>query len=106
MRVFAWHAPARTAPDRGMRFQRITAALGAVEADAGMCLAGLALILEKLGAGGVELPYPVATGQWSGHAFAARYRSDSRLRPHIARFRAWLAEEAGRTHSALARFTG
>jgi len=97
---------ARTAPDRGMRFQRITAALGAVKADAGVCLSGIALIVDQLENGEIELPYPPATGQPSAHAFTARFRPDTRTRRHIARFRAWLVEEARRTHERLAALTG
>lgn len=101
---FARNGAARTAPDRGMRFQRVTAALGAVEANAGMCLAGLALILDEVEAGTIDLPYPAATGQWSGHAFTARFRADANARPHVARFRAWLAAEGAATRDRLERF--
>lgn len=101
---FARNAAARTAPDRGMRFQRITAALSAVEADAGMCLAGVALILERIERGAIELPYSSATGRWSAHAFTARYRADTLARPHIARFRAWLATESSVMRAKLSFF--
>lgn len=97
---------ARTAPDRGMRFQRITAALGAVQANAGLCLAGVALILDQLEGGAVELPYPLATGSPSTHAFTARFRPDTHARRHIARFRAWLLEEAAKTRERLSALTG
>jgi LysR family transcriptional regulator, glycine cleavage system transcriptional activator len=93
----------RTAPDRGMRFQRITAALAAVEANAGLCLAGAALILERIDAGTIELPYPVETGKRTTHAFFARYRPDTQARRHVARFRAWLLDEARKTEDELAR---
>ncbi len=93
---------ARTAPDRGMRFQRITAALDAVAANAGPCLAGVALILDRIEAGEIALPYPPATGKRSAHAFTARYRADTHARRHIARFRAWLGDEAERTRDRLA----
>lgn len=96
---------ARTAPDRGMRFQRITAALSAVRANAGLCLAGIALILDQVDNGEIELPYPLATGQPSAHAFAARFRPDTQTRRHIARFRAWLAEESRCTCERLAALT-
>lgn len=92
----------RTAPERGIRFQRITAALGAVEADAGLCLAGAALLLERIEAGAIALPYPMATALPSGHAFSARFRSDSLQRRPVARFRSWLVEEARRTRGRLA----
>lgn len=93
---------ARTAPDRGMRFQRITAALGAVQANAGLCLAGVALILDRIESGEIEPAYPLGTGQRSAHAFTARFRPDTHARRHIARFRAWLLEEASRTGERLA----
>lgn len=92
----------RSAPDRGMRFQRITAALDAVKADAGLCLAGIALVLDQLERGAIELPYPIATGHMSAYAFTARFRADTHARRYIARFRAWLAEEAKSTGARLA----
>lgn len=95
------HEIDRTAPERGMRFQRITAALDAVSAHAGVTLCGLALLLERLDAGAFGLPYPPAMGRWSAHAFQARFRPDSDGRRHIQRFRAWLAEEARMTAHAL-----
>lgn len=95
------NAVQRSAPDRGMRFQRITAALDAVAADAGISLAGLALIADRIDGGVIGLPYSVATGRWSEHAFLARFRSDAELRPHIRRFRAWLADESRATGAWL-----
>ena len=94
---------ARTAPERGMRFQRITDALAAVEADAGLTIAGLALILERVADGRIRLPYPVQRGIWTRHAFLARFRQDAASRPHITRFREWLAQEGSATGAALAR---
>ena len=97
---------ARTAPERGMRFQRITAALGAVGADAGIALCGLALIAEEVDQGKLALPYPIATGLWGRHAFTARFRADAAARPHIARFRAWLADESRATRDGLVARVG
>lgn len=97
---------ARTAPDRGMRFQRLTAALAAVEADAGLVLAGIGLILDQIDSGRIELPYPSESGTWSGHAFIARYRPDTGGRRPIAMFRAWLAKECGETRERLAAMVG
>lgn len=94
---------ARTAPERGMRFQRITDALDAVDANAGLTLCGLALVLERVAEGRIRLPYPLGTGIRSGHAFVARYRQDAVARPHVSRFRAWLAEEGRATAAALAQ---
>ena len=97
---------ARVAPERGMRFQRISAALDAVAAHAGVTLCGLALILEKLETGGVALPYPIETGRWSQFGFIVGFRAGLEGRPHIQRFRAWLVEEARTTASELAAIVG
>lgn len=91
----------RTAPERGMRFQRIAAALDAVDADAGVTLGGLALLRERLEAKTVALPYPLETGRWSRHRFVARYRADAVGRGHVQRFRAWLVQEAEATANWL-----
>jgi len=97
---------ARTAPERGMRFRRITAALDAVAADAGVTLCGLALIGELLESGQVGLPYPVGTGRWSQHGFRARFRADIAGRRHVQRFRDWLLAESAATAAALALSVG
>lgn len=97
----AANAVTRTAPERGMRFQRIAAALDAVDADAGVSLGGLALLRERIEAGDIGLPYPLKTGRWSQHRFMARYRADAVGRGHVQRFRAWLAEEAEATAAWL-----
>ena len=94
---------ARAAPERGMRFQRIGDALDAVDADAGLTLSGIALILDRVAQGRVRLPYPVANGTWTGHAFTARFRRDANARPHIHRFREWLVEESRFTAAELLR---
>jgi len=93
----------RTAPERGMRFQRIKDALDAVDANAGLTLCGLALILERVKEAAIRLPYPVDTGIWTGNAFVARFRQDSATRPHIGRFREWLLTESRETHETLGR---
>jgi LysR family glycine cleavage system transcriptional activator len=93
----------RSAPERGMRFRRIQDVLDAVEADAGLTICGLALILERVSGGRIRLPYPAESGLWTGHAFVARFRQDAAPRPHIRRFREWLAEEGNSTAAALAR---
>jgi LysR family glycine cleavage system transcriptional activator len=96
---------ARSAPERGMRFRRITAALDAVTANAGVTLCGLALIAERLEAGDVGLPYPMLAGRRSAYGFVARFRRDVETRRHIQRFRAWLAEESRATAAWLDRAT-
>jgi LysR family glycine cleavage system transcriptional activator len=91
----------RSAPERGMRFQRITAALDAMMANAGIGLCGLALLTERLDRGEIALPFPVADGRWSEHGFVARFRPDSGGRRHIQHFRRWLAEESRLTTAWL-----
>lgn len=91
----------RSAPERGMRFRRITAALDAITADAGVALCGLALLAERLEDGAIALPYPIATGRWSDHGFVARFRPDSGGRRHVQRFRSWLEEESRETTARL-----
>lgn len=95
-----WTAAAdvvRSAPERGMRFQRITAAMDAVNANAGVALCGVALLRERLEDGTLELPYPAALGRWSEHGFVARFRADAEGRRHVQRFRTWLGDEARAT---------
>jgi LysR family glycine cleavage system transcriptional activator len=99
-------AMSRSAPDRGMRFRRISQVLDAVRADAGLAICGLALILEEILDGRLSLPFQAASGAWTSHAFRARFRSDGLTRPQIRRFRAWLMQEAAATEAALAGFVG
>lgn len=105
--VLAWPAwtaangVERSAPDRGMRFRRVTLALDAVLANAGIVLGGLALLGDQLRAGDIALPYPPSTGRWSHHAFIARFRADTEARSHVRRFRAWLLDESRATAAWL-----
>jgi len=96
---------ARSAPERGMRFRRITAALDAVDANAGLTLCGLAMLAERLEDGAVQLPFGMGAGSWSEHGFVARFRHDVASRRHIQRFREWLAEESRATAAWLERAT-
>jgi LysR family transcriptional regulator, glycine cleavage system transcriptional activator len=91
----------RTAPERGIRFQRIAPVLDAVLADAGLPICGLALAADHVDDGRLSLPFPIATGVWTEHVFQARFRGDALLRPQVRRFREWLAEQAGRTREWL-----
>lgn len=102
----AAHGIQRSAPERGMRFRRITAALDAVAADAGVTLCGLALIGDQVESGAVGLPYPIGMGRWSAHGFHARYRADSEGRRHVQRFREWLMEESRATADWMSRLVG
>src|SRR5580658_3980616 len=87
----------RTEPNRGIRFQRIKPALEAVRANAGLTICGLALLGPYIEDGSLSLPFPVSTGQWTDHAFQARFRPESLLRPQVKRFREWLVDQAAAT---------
>jgi LysR family transcriptional regulator, glycine cleavage system transcriptional activator len=93
----------RASPERGMRFQRMSSALDAVAAHAGVTLCGLAMITERLDAGEVALPFPMSAGRWSEHGFVVRFRPDVAGQKHVDRFRAWLMEEARATADRLLR---
>jgi LysR family glycine cleavage system transcriptional activator len=96
----------RTAPERGIRFQRIAPTLESIMADAGVALCGLALIGEMIDDGRVCLPFPISGGVRSEHAFQARFRADAITRPQARRFREWLLAEAAETRAWLTRATG
>jgi LysR family glycine cleavage system transcriptional activator len=96
----------RTAPERGIRFSRIAQALETVVDGAGYAMCGIALAREHLDAGAVSLPFPLATGSWSSHAFQLRVRTDALLRPQVRRFRQWLLEEARSTEAWLIERVG
>jgi LysR family transcriptional regulator, glycine cleavage system transcriptional activator len=91
----------RTEPNRGIRFQRIKPALEAVRANAGLTICGLALLGPYIDDGTLSLPFPVVTGQWTRHAFQARFRPDALLRPQVKRFREWLVGQATITRDRL-----
>ncbi len=84
----------RTAPERGIRFQRIVRAIDAVLADAGLTICGLALLRQQLADGSLTFPFAVGTGKWTSHGFQARFRADALARPQVRRFRQWLVEES------------
>jgi LysR family glycine cleavage system transcriptional activator len=97
---------ARSAPERGIRFQRIVPAMQAILADAGICLCGIALLEEQFEAGAIALPYPVEKGLLTKHSFAAHFTdAPGAKRSHVERFRSWLASEAACTGSWLSRIT-
>lgn len=95
----------RSAPERGIRYQRIARALDTVRADAGPTICGLALIAEAVDSGEIALPFTISTGVWTEHVFQARFRQDALIRPQVRRFRAWLKEEAETTRRWLDRAT-
>ena len=84
----------RSAPERGIRYQKIMHALEAVLADSGMLLCGLAMIKPKLDAGLLALPFPLSKGRWSRSAYRCRFSADARRRNNTAKFRDWLLAEA------------
>jgi LysR family transcriptional regulator, glycine cleavage system transcriptional activator len=96
----------RTAPERGIRFQRVTAVLEAVLADAGLTLCGLALLSDLIETGRLSLPFAISTGSWTTHVFQARFRQDALARPQVRRFRDWLLAEAATTRTWLEEFVG
>ena len=96
----------RTAPDRGIRFQRASRALEAVLANAGLTLCGVAMISGAIAAQSVSMPFPLSSGTWTSHAFQARLRSDALVRPQVKQFREWLVKESRLTEQWLARLAG
>jgi LysR family glycine cleavage system transcriptional activator len=90
----ARHGLTRTAPERGMRFRRIAAALDAVHADAGVALCGIALLGRRLDDGSVTIPFRGLPGQQTSHAFIARYRTQGHKARSVQRFREWLCGQA------------
>ena len=87
----------RTAPERGIRFQRIAPALDAVVANAGFAMCGIALLGEAIDAGRLSLPFPMSTGCRTSHAFQVRFRAETLQRPQLRRFRQWLLDEGAVT---------
>jgi LysR family glycine cleavage system transcriptional activator len=99
------HRLRRTEPNRGIRYQRIGTAIEAVLANAGFAICGLALVSDLVDHGRLLLPFPLGSGNWSGHSFNARFRSDALVRPQVRRFREWLAAESAVTRQWLERKT-
>jgi LysR family glycine cleavage system transcriptional activator len=93
----------RTAPERGIRFQRISPVLEAVLANAGLAICGVALLAEFIKDGRLSLPFPSTSGAWTDHAFQARFRGDALIRPQVKRFREWLLGQSAATAFWLAR---
>ena len=96
----------RTAPERGIRYQRIGPAIEAITADAGVALCGLALIAEMIDEGRIILTSPISSGVRTTHAFQSRLRTDATARPQVRRFRQWLLAEAEATRDWLTTTTG
>lgn len=87
----------RTAPERGIRFQRIAPAIDAVMANAGFAMCGIALLSEVIDAGRLSLPFPLSTGRRTSHAFQVRFRAETLQRPQLRRFRQWLLDKGTET---------
>ena len=96
----------RTAPERGIRFQRIAPATDAVIANAGFAMCGISLLREEIEAGRLSLPFPVQCGRRTTHAFQVRFRADTLQRPQLRRFRQWLLDEGSLTRRWLKPFMG
>jgi LysR family transcriptional regulator, glycine cleavage system transcriptional activator len=96
----------RTAPNRGIRFQRTSRALEAVLANAGLTLCGLALISAFIADESVSMPFPMSSGTWTNHAFQARLRADALVRPQVRQFREWLVKESALTEQWLVQLAG
>jgi LysR family glycine cleavage system transcriptional activator len=97
----AQHGLQRSAPERGIRFQRIVPAVDAVIANAGFAMAGIALLQAPLAAQRISLPFPVQWGRSTSHAYQARFRAETARRPQLRRFRQWLLDEAAQTRAWL-----
>lgn len=95
----------RTAPERGIRFQRITMVLEAVLVDAGLTLCGIALLSALVEDQRLSFPFP-KSGAWTSHAFQSRFRKDTLARPQMRRFRDWLVDECAETRQWLSRMAG
>lgn len=91
----------RTAPERGIRFQRIAPAIDAVLANAGFAMCGIVLLRGEIDAGRVSLPFPISSGRRTAHAFQVRFRPETLQRPQLRRFRQWLLDEAAGTRRWL-----
>ena len=93
----------RTAPDRGIRFQRIALGLEAVLSNAGLMICGLALTRDLIESRRLVLPFPFSTGAMTQHAFQVRFRGDLQNWPQMKRFRTWLLKESAVTQTWLSR---
>ena len=93
----------KTAPEIGMRYQKVMYALEAVYASAGFIVCGISLVRPQIEQGVLSLAFPISEGKWSKNAYRIDFRSDALRRTSIARFRDWLLEEAAKTTAELQR---
>lgn len=95
----------KTAPGRGIRYQRVMHALEAVYANAGLLVCGLALVKEQIDDGTLSQPFPIQQGAWSKNAYRVCFRENALRRANIVQFREWLLVEADATQRELRRLT-
>ncbi len=93
----------RTAPARGIRYQKVMRALEAVYANAGLMVCGLSLVKDQIDDGALSRPFPIEQGEWSKNAYRASFRQNALRRANIEQFRAWLLAEAQETQAELNR---
>lgn len=96
----------KTAPGRGIRYNRLSPALDAVRSGAGLMICGLALTFDLLDQGELALPFDAWQGAWTKSAYRAAYRHGTKQRPQLARFRDWLNAQSQETRARLATMTG
>ena len=100
----AWigaHGNRKKAFERGIRYQRVAAALDAALSGAGFMICGLALLAEWVEDHRLSFPFPLATGTWTGHAYCANFRAGALVKPQVKRFREWLLAESRGTQMWL-----
>jgi LysR family glycine cleavage system transcriptional activator len=105
----AWsaaHGVKRSAPERGIRFQRLVPLLESVCANAGLAICGVALASELFDQGRLSLLFSPSAGAWTRHGYTARFRKDALARPQVQRFRDWLLAEACATQAWVEQFAG
>lgn len=95
-----------TAQNRGLRYQQISVGLDAVYSNAGFMICGLALLLDRLQRGDLELAFPLDHGSWTRFSFQVRLRQKGTPRAHLRRFCDWLIEEAAKTRRDLEALAG
>ncbi len=95
----------KTAPEAGIRYQKVMHALEAVYANAGFLICGSALLKPQLDDGKLALAFPASQGEWSKNAYRVSFQPSALRRSAIARFRDWLLAEARTTLDDLHRLT-
>lgn len=95
----------KTAPGRGIRYQKVMHALEAVYANAGLIVCGLALVKDQIDDSRLSQPFPIGQGAWSKNAYRVRFRENALRRTNIEQFRDWLLAEADGTQQELYRLT-